>query len=82
MSRVLEARQLYPGRLVWLENNGFAFKMLHLSKSRILMVTRKAVYFFPFRRLPLTAYNIELTWRCWDNEPDIDIVCETDWGAA
>ena len=80
--RVLNARELFPGRLVWLENNGFAFKKLSLTPVVILAVSRKNAFFFPFHRLPLSRYNQDLTWRCWDGKPDLDTLVEEDWSPA
>ena len=79
---LLHVTQLRPGRTVWLENNGLAFKVLRLNRVTVLAVTEKHIYFFPFLRLPLTTYNRDLTWRCWDGEPDVDTLCETEWEAA
>lgn len=59
-----------------------AFKELSLTRATILAVSATHVYFFPFQRLPLATYNAGLTWRCWDAEPDLDTVCETEWKAA
>ncbi len=80
--RTLRVEELKPGKSVWLENNGLAFKELRLNRVTVLAVTEKYVYFFPFLRLPLMTYNRDLTWRCWDGEPDIDTLCETEWDAA
>lgn len=79
---VLSVRNLAPGKMVWLENNGFAFKELHLSRVMVLAITKRYAYFFPLRRLPLAAYNTDLIWRCWDENPDLDSLCETEWSAA
>lgn len=51
-------------------------------KARVFWITETDMYLFPFTRLPLPTYNKELSWRCWDAEPDIDTVCDTDWAAA
>ena len=80
--RTLRVEELKPGKSVWLENNGLAFKVLRLNRVTVLAVTEKHIYFFPFLRLPLTTYNRDLTWRCWDGEPDVDTMCETEWEAA
>ncbi len=80
--RTLCVKELKPGKSVWLENNGLAFKVLRLYRVTVLAVTDKHVYFFPFLRLPLMTYNRDLTWRCWDGEPDADTLCETEWEAA
>lgn len=82
MKTVLKASALLPGRSVWLEDNGFAFKKLKLIKAKVLIVTQRYVYFFPFTRLPLASYNNGMTWRCWNDEPDIDTVSETEWTMA
>ena len=77
--RILELRELQPGRRVWLENNGLAFKNMHLRQTTVRWVTSSTVFFSPFLRLPIASYNKELTWRCWDERPDLDTACETEW---
>ncbi len=80
--QVLGLRKLKPGKKVWLEDNGFAFKELHISRATILVVTKRHIYFFPFKRLPVAVYNMDLTWRCWGEKPDLDSLCEMEWDAA
>ena len=71
-----------PGKSVWLESYGYAFKTLRLSKVVILAVTPSAIYFaFPFSKMGTVSYNTVLTWRCWDEQPDIDTLAEEEWAA-
>ena len=79
---VLQPSDLKPGRRVWLEDYGLAFKKLRMSKVTVLLATREYMLFFPFRRLPMATYNRDMTWRCWDERPDADAVCETEWTGA
>ena len=81
--RPMKLSELKPGKTVWLESYGYAFKTLRLVKAVVLAVTSSAVYFaFPFCKMDASGYNTDLTWRCWDGEPDIDTLCETEWEAA
>ena len=77
--RTLRMEELKPGKSVWLEDNGLAFKTMRLRRAFILRVSPASVVFFPFLRLPAASYSKELTWRCWDERPELDTVCETEW---
>ena len=81
--RILNLHELTPGKTIWLESYGYAFKTLRLSKATVLAVTSSAVYFaFPFCKMDCASYNIDLTWRCWDEKPDLDTLAEEDWPRA
>ena len=80
--RPLNLPELKPGKTVWLESYGYAFKTLHLTKATVLAVTSTAVYFaFPFCKMDTASYNADLTWRCWDERPDMDTLAEKEWAA-
>ena len=78
----LNLDDLKHGQFVWLESYGCAFKTLKLSRSFVIAVTCSAVYFaFPFLKLNCETYNSNLTWRCWDQRPDMDTLAEEEWTA-
>ena len=78
--KVLNLSEIKPGKTVWLESYGYAFKTLHLTRSAVLAVTPSAVYFaFPFSRMDCGSYNSGLTWRCWDEQPSLDAIAEEEW---
>ena len=78
--RPMKLSELKPGKTVWLESYGYAFKTLRLVKAVVLAVTSSAVYFaFPFYRMDALGYNTDLTWRCWDEQPDMDTLAEEEW---
>ncbi len=80
--RPMKLYELKPGKTVWLESYGYAFKTLRLVKAVVLAATSSAVYFaFPFCKMDAASYNTDLTWRCWDKQPDIDTLVEEE-GAA
>ena len=75
---------LVPGRTVWLEDSGMAFKELTLSCVRILFRgTREAVYFRPetgeVLRMDRYYFRQPMCWRCWYQKPDPDMLCECPW---
>ena len=57
MMRTLRMEELKPGKRVWLEDNGLAFKTLRLRRAFILRVSPVSVVFFPFLRLPAASYS-------------------------
>ena len=76
----MKLSELKPGKTVWLESYGYAFKTLRLVKAVVLAVTSSAVYFaFPFCKMDASSYNADLTWRCWDEQPDTDTLAEEEW---
>ena len=78
--RPMKLSELKPGKTVWLESYGYAFKTLRLVKAVVLAVTSSAVYFaFPFCKMGSASYNTDLTWRCWDEQPDMDTLAEEEW---
>ena len=78
--RVLALADLKPGKTVWLESYGYAFKTLRLIRTTVLAATPSAVYFaFPFCKMDTASYNTDLTWRCWDGRPDLDTLAEEEW---
>ena len=80
--RPMKRYELKPGKTVWLESYGYAFKTLRLVKAVVLVATSSAVYFaFPFCKMDAASYNTDLTWRCWDERPDMDILAEEEWAA-
>ena len=81
--KVLDISALKPGKTVWLESYGYAFKALRLARVTIIAVTASTVYFvFPFCCMNRFCYNADLTWRCWDERPDLDTLAEADWSCA
>ena len=80
--RPMKLYELKPGKTVWLESYAYAVKTLRLVKAVVLAATSSAVYFaFPFCKMDAASYNTDLTWRCWDERPDIDILAEEEWAA-
>ena len=80
--RPMRLSELKPGKTVWLESYGYAFKTLRLVKAVVLVATSSAVYFaFPFCKMDAASYNTDLTWRCWDERPDMDTLAEEEWAA-
>ena len=80
--RPMKLYELKPGKTVWLESYGYAFKTLRLVKAVVLVATSSAVYFaFPFCKMDAASYNTDLTWRCRDERPDMDILAEEEWAA-
>ena len=78
--RVLALDDLKPGKTVWLESYGYAFKTLQLTRAVVLAVTSTSIFFaFPFRRMDCSSYNADLTWRCWDTRPGLDALAEEEW---
>ena len=79
---VLSFSELFPGRNVWLENYGEAFKTFSLlpmavehAQDGLLLLAGES------GPTPLCerTYNRDMTWRCWDTCPDADTLTETPW---
>ena len=80
--RPMKLYELKRGKKAGLESSGYDFKTLRLVKAVVLVATSSAVYFaFPFCKMDAASYNTDLTWRCWDERPDMDILAEEEWAA-
>ena len=79
---VLSLADLFPGRPVWLEYYGEAFKQFLLVPVRVVCMTPVCVLLegasMTFRLSP-TFYDREMVWRCWDRRPSSDTLSETPW---
>lgn len=77
--RVLDKTELTPGKSVWLEDNGLAFKEMDLLHCTCIWIGKQDAVFLPFRKLDLRLYNLDTVWRCWDEKPDCDSLSEVEW---